>query len=195
MKSIVIYLIILSLFSCNHSENTPKTNVDLSYLNDTIIGMKGVETAKVISKKEFQYSKYHINISADPTGMGENIKVNNHEIQNEDAFYFFGIHDQYLFIDNGNSTNHRELIVYNLNTYKQVFRAFYESELYIKDGFIHYISPIDLTRVRLKKPIDCPENTSWSKKGLTIGYGAKCMFNLQTEQDSTTEEMICFPLQ
>jgi hypothetical protein len=192
------YAILIALFfsfiSCNQNKSS-QFKADEAITFDTIIGIKGSDSAKVLTANNFRYANCTINITPDGTGIGEIIKVDNLTIKNEDAFNFFGIYKQFVFIDNGTSLNNRELVIYNIEARKIVYRTSYESEITLENKTLHYIHPIDLTRVRLKKPIKCPEQSKWKNSGLSIGYGADTYLNLETMQDSSAEEMTCFPMQ
>jgi hypothetical protein len=195
MQYLFYLVLIISLYSCNQSKLSKVSENETSISRDTLIGIKGFEKAIILAPNSYKYTNSSVNITPDGTGIGEDIKVDNTTIKNEDAFTFYGIYKRLVFIDNGTSPNNRELVIYDLDAKNIVYRTLYESEISLTNNIIKFIHPIDLTRVRLKKPIKCPEQSKWKNSGLSIGYGADTYLNLETMQDSSAEEMTCFPMQ
>lgn len=175
-------------------------------------GVKGTEPIKIHSlskmKKCFYYYGYAVMTIASNTEVGEEIRIyktkgnkgnncseNMHtpyftfEKNNENwAFYFFGIADNFLFIDSGTGPDYRTIYVYDLTKKVKIFEDGYFRPISFNDNnliFNQEYEPKDSD-----KPI-CPDAKKWEDWGLTVAYERKVIIDLETNNKKITNDSKC----
>ena len=172
---------------------------------DSLFGIEGCERAgfQALSAKvrKFTYQNFSVQITDQDTP-GEKIQVIMHsngkvlDVPDGEPVYFAGAARDHIFIDVGTGPDKRELIIFNLKlrTLAQTYRTPYYGDLSVaSNGTLWFYAPVDEKEVT-KKP-DCPEKEEWLKKGQSIGYGQRRLFNLPTRGLTRKSEFICIPLQ
>ena len=206
MKKILFFsLILLFLSSCEQKNGkvlSSKTN-DMLIPKDTIVGIKGCDLAQMEETKDgktYNYTSYKVSTLASKTGVGEDItivgtdKKDVFNIKNTDAHHFFGIKQDFLFVDNGTGPNGRSVLIYDLKKQSLIHEAAYEADMNIEQSKMTYKTPIDTRNIRLMASV-CPDKDKWEKQGLGVGYAMIMVFDLTTKEVISTGEYTCFPIQ
>ena len=160
---------------------------------DTLIGMPGSQKASIAGENTYTYLEAKVTVTPDSEGVGETINVNGTDIKNEDAYNFYGVYNNFLFIDNGSGPNGSELLVYGIKEKKVLFRTHYEGELSLNKDKINYLEPVDVKKAKVKP--NCPEKAKWEKDGLGVGYGLPMSYDLTTLTPSKVGSVTCFAVQ
>ena len=203
MKKFIAFLIMLTvLSSCSaQKKNKPSPKVG-SPQNETSIGLKGCDPAKVEKTKlgkTYTYSKLKVAVKASGD-VGEEIEVTFMDskevlkIENLEAHHFSGIKDGFLFIDNGTSPNGRTIVIYDMKAKQNIHSSRYEKDISFKDGKMVYLAPIDTRRIRLRDSV-CPDKEKWEKQGLSAGYGMYMAFDFKTKTATEAGNYSCYPIQ
>ena len=203
MKNL-IFLIIVLVCACEQKQTlTTSKPRGVMMQRDTLLGIKGCDMAQFEETKVGNIFNYgHTKVLTIPSedGVGEEIYVQStHQkdtfwIENIEAYHFFGIKNDLLFVDNGTGPNGRSFLVYDLATRKMIHEDHYEAEISIKNNKIMYLTPIDTRNIRLRASV-CPNSEKWEKQGLGVGYAQIISFDLKTKESEETGEYSCFPIQ
>lgn len=189
-----------SFLSCKETPKTPvkvPASTPVVTSKDTLIGMNGCDNAK-FDGKMFTYPSAKVVVKANPNEeAGESIEVNGVAITSKvgSAYHFNGVYKNFLFIDDGTGTNGRHLGIWDIQAKKIIFETPYEGELTLVGGKVGFLTPIDLTKVKLSKPIACPNKAKWEKEGLSIGYGVPHQYDLAKLTDAVAGDIVCFAMQ
>lgn len=203
---ITLSLLTLVLGSCE----TKQTGMLSSYQTksahsqrDTAIGIKGGDRAKVEETKigrTYIYPQAKITVTSSEDGVGEEIhvvstgKTDTFWIENIEAHHFFGIKNDFLFIDNGTGPNGRTIVVYDLKTRQNIHEARYEKDISLNESKMTYLAPIDTRNIRLRDSV-CPDKDKWEKQGLSAGYAQYVEFDFKTQEATQTGNYSCYPIQ
>jgi hypothetical protein len=180
--------------STTSTSATTTTTTKAAAAKDTLIGMAGCQKASMTGENAYTYPEAKVTVKSNSDSVGETINVNGTDIKNEDAYSFYGVYNNFLFIDNGSGPNGSELLVYGIKEKKMLFRTHYEGELTLNKDKINYIMPMYATKAKFSK-VNCPEKAKWEKDGLSIGYGLPMQYDLTTLTPSETGSVTCFPMQ
>ena len=163
---------------------------------DTTIGIKGCETAK-FDGKTYNYASTKVTVKSLDDSPDEIIEVNGTVIPNkkDGAASFAGVYKNFLFIDDGTSTNGRILRIWGIKEKKVLFQTAYEGDLSLTNDKVKFIQPIDLTKVKLSKPVNCPDKAKWEKAGLGVGYGMPHQYDLAKLSATPAGDIVCFSMQ
>jgi hypothetical protein len=163
---------------------------------DTTIGVNGCEKAK-FDGKTYSYAATKVTVKASDGSPNEIIEVNGTVIPNkkEGAASFAGVYKNFLFIDEGTSTNGRTLRIWGIKEKKVLFETVYEGDLSLASDKVKFIQPIDLKKVRLSKLVNCPDKAKWEKAGLGVGYGQPHQYDLAKLSATPVGDIVCFSLQ
>jgi hypothetical protein len=168
----------------------------VSAAKDTAIGIKGCEMAK-FDGKTYTYASTKVTVKSSDGNPNEIIDVNGTVIPNkkEGAANFAGVYKNFLFIDDGTGTNGRTFSIWGIKEKKVLFQTAYEGELSLASDKVKFILPIDLKKVKLSKPVNCPDQALWVKSGLTVGYGMPHQYDLAKLSSTPTSDIVCFSMQ
>jgi hypothetical protein len=176
------------------SDVTSPTTPAPSTAIDTVVGIEGSEKAKFdVNTSTFYYAAGKVKIKG--TDTGETIEVNGTTASGKEADFFSGVYKNFLLIDNGTAPNGRMLKIWSIAEKKLVFNMAYEGNLSIKDDKLNFIVPLDLKKNKLPKPVNCPDEASWKKDGLAVGYGIPSAFDFASKTVSVTGDATCFAIQ
>jgi hypothetical protein len=206
MKNLLVFcLLTLILNACDTSKtgnSSPKAS-NTNRQHDTLMGIKGCDLAKVQETKigkTYIYPETQVTVTPSEDGVGEEIhvvsagKTDTFWIENIEAHHFFGLKNNFLFVDNGTGPNGRLVIVYDLTTRKNIHEARYEKDLSLKDNKMIYLTPIDTRNIRLRDSV-CPDKEKWEKQGLSAGYAQYVEFDFKTQTATQTGNYSCYPIQ
>ena len=169
---------------------------------DTIVGIKGCDTAQMEETKDgktYIYTSYKVSTLYSKKGVGEDISIvtdgkkDVFTIKNANAHHFYGIKQDLVFVDNGTVPNGRTVLIYDLKKQSLIHEAAYEADMSIDEGKMTYKTPIDTRNIRLMASV-CPDKDKWEKQGLGAGYAMFMKFNLTTKEVVSTGEYTCFPI-
>ncbi len=202
MKQIFLGLsLFLAFIACKETpkSSTPPTSATTAatkpvVAKDTLIGMEGSSKASMTAANTYTYPEATVIVKPNSNEVGENINVNGVDIKNEDAYSFYGVYKNFLFIDNGSGPNGSELLIYGIKEKKMLFRAHYEGDLSLSKDKINYLEPMDEAKAKASKP-NCPEKAKWLKDGLSVGYGQPMQYDLTTLTPSKIGTVTCFAIQ
>lgn len=206
MKALIYAsLLVVSFLSCTETPKpassaptaTPVASAPVSAVKDTVIGINGCEKAK-LEGKAFVYSSAKVTVKENSDGnAGEVIEVNGTAIPTtpENAHNFAGVYKNFLFIDDGTGTNGRILKIWGIQEKKILFQTPYEGELNLAGDKVSFIQPIDLSTVKLAKPVNCPDKAKWTKGGLSVGYGIPQQYDLAKLAATPAGDAVCFAIQ
>ncbi len=168
----------------------------VSVAKDTAIGINGCEKAK-FDGKTYTYASAKVTVKGSDGDSNEIIDVNGTVIPNkkDGAASFAGVYKNFLFIDDGTGTNGRTLMIWGIKEKKVLFQTAYEGELSLASDKVKFIQPIDLTKVKLSKPVNCPNKAKWEKDGLGVGYGMPHQYDLAKLSATPAGEMVCYSMQ
>jgi hypothetical protein len=180
--------------------NTPVAAVK----RDSTPGFQGCDKATwspvTVSTEEFVYHHYTVRVTRNADGPGEQITVlrdsgrTDFVIPMPEAGYFNGISHNKLFVDAGTGPDNREMFIFDLDKRTQFYNTIYCGEPTIFHAErLHFLLPVDEKDVA-KMP-DCPEKEQWTKDGLRVGYGQRCIFNLKQRALARKSEWACVPMQ
>lgn len=173
---------------------------------DTSVGFLGTDRARFAGSNgkmsKYEFPEYSVEITPNPEDVGEHIKVlvtkTNRvlNIEMPEAGYFAGLHDHFLLIDAGTGPGARGLWVVDLRTDKKVLDTSYfeyEQPEINSAGELTYLFPLEENQ--LPKPPACPDKAEWLRNGLSVGYGQRKVFNLNTGRETASGDYACVPLQ
>jgi hypothetical protein len=168
----------------------------ISAPKDTSIGIKGCETAK-FDGKTYTYAAAKVTVKSTDGSPNEIIEVNGAAIPNkkDGAASFAGVYKNFLFIDDGTGTNGRTFSIWGIKEKKVLFQTAYEGELSLASDKVKFIQPIDLSKVKLSKPVNCPNKAKWEKAGLGVGYGMPHQYDLAKLSATPAGDIVCFEMQ
>jgi len=172
--------------------------------SDSIVGFRGCESAAYSplteDSDEFIYQHYTVKLKRKSNGPGEEITVVRDSgradfvIPMPETGRFHGICRNILFVDAGTGPDNRELFIFDLNKQVQTYNTPYCGDLRIMENErLWFLMPVEESEV-VKKP-ECPEKEEWTKKGLKVGYGQRCIFNFINRSLTRKSEWACVPLQ
>lgn len=172
--------------------------------SDSIAGFRGCERASYsplsADSDEFIYQHYTVKLTRKSDGPGETITVMRDSgradfiVPMPEAGRFFGICKNKMFVDAGTGPDNRELFIFDLDKEVQTYNTPYCGDLRIAESQrLWFLMPVEESEV-VKKP-ECPEKEEWTKKGLKVGYGQRCIFNFMNRSLTRKSEWICVPLQ
>ena len=105
--------------------------------------------------------------------------------------FFFGVYDDFLFIDNGTGQQ-RGLDIYDLFKKKKVYSDNYAEPISLdKDQRLTYYE--DVEEKKLKKKPDCPEAEKWKADSMGVGYEEKVSLDLKTLKLDRSGVVRCAP--
>jgi hypothetical protein len=207
----VIYanLLFVTLLGCKDAPKTP-TNApqtatpvtaptpvaSAAVAKDTAIGISGCEKA-TFDGKTYTYASTKVTVKTSDGSPDEIIEVNGAAIPNkkDGAASFAGVYKNFLFIDDGTSTNGRTLRIWGIKEKKFLFETAYEGDLSLASDKVKFIQPIDLKTVKLSKPVNCPDKAKWEKAGLGVGYGQPHQYDLVKLSATPAGDIVCFSMQ
>jgi hypothetical protein len=169
------------------------------------------EAPKIIKLKDniicYSYRKYAVIVS--PTDeVGEDIKIIAKLGASDESFlsdlkkapvyfkvpegdnFFYGIYNDFMFIDSGTGPDPRGLDVFDLSQKKKVFSGSYSQPIALdKDQRLVYYEEVD--EKKLKKKPDCPEAEEWKNNNLGIAYEEKVSLDLKTLKIARSGQLRC----
>ena len=172
---------------------------------DSLAGIKGCDRATwsplTTNSEEFIYQHYTVVITRHGDQPGEQITVKRDSGRAdfvipmpENGGFFSGVSRSKLFVDEGTGPDGRKFTVYDLDKQVQFFSSPYCGEPQIIQGErIYFLLPVDekeVTRIP-----DCPEKEQWTKDGLKVGYGQRCILNLVVRSYTRKSEWACVAMQ
>jgi hypothetical protein len=192
------------------AEEPIKTTADGKLSEDKEV-VAGSEAPKIIKLKDnsvcYSYRKWAVIVS--PTeDVGENIKVIAKLAAGDETFladlkkapvhfkmpagdnFFFGVYDNFMFIDSGTGPDPRGLDVIDLAQKKNVFSGSYSSPISLDKGerLVYYV---EVDEKKLKKKPDCPEAEEWKQNQLGIAYEEKVSLDLKTMKMARSGQLRC----
>jgi hypothetical protein len=207
MKKLILFcLSMLIVASCETQQVGKPTSYQtksVAQLRETPFGIKGADNAKFEETKigkRYTYSEVQVTVTPSEDGVGEEIHVvslgqkDTFWIENIEAHHFFGIKNNFLFVDNGTGPNGRTIVVYDLNSRQNIHEARYEKDISVQSNKMTYLAPIDTRNIRLRDTV-CPDKDKWEKQGLSAGYAQYVEFDFQTKQENQTGNYSCYPIQ
>lgn len=172
--------------------------------SDTLVGFRGCERAAWspldVYSDEFIYQHYTVKKRRIANNPGEIVTVLRDS--GRTAFtvpmppkgYFLGICRNKLFVDAGSGPDGRHLFVFDVDQMAQLYETPYCGEpQIIESSRLHFLRPVDESEVT-KMP-DCPDKEQWLKDGLRVGYGQRCIYNLEQRSLTRKSEWMCVPVQ
>jgi hypothetical protein len=186
----------------------------------TIAGSKLADEKEVVAGSEapkitklkgnavcYSYRKYAVIVT--PTDeVGEDIKVIAKQNATDESFlsdlkkapihfkmpegdnFFFGVYDNFMFIDSGTGPEPRGLDVIDLAQKKNVFNGSYSSPIALdKGGRLVYYVEVDEKNIK-KKP-DCPQAEEWKRNQLGVAYEEKVGLDLKTMKIIRSGQLRC----
>lgn len=202
---ITLSLLILVLGSCETKTGKLASYQTKNVLpqHNTLVGIKGSELAKITETKlgkTYIYPETQVMVIPSEDGVGEEIYVvsagqkDTFWIENIEAHHFFGIKNNFLFVDNGTGPNGRTIVVYDLKTRQNIHEGRYEKDISLNESKMTYLSPIDTRNIRLRDSV-CPDKDKWEKQGLSAGYAQYIEFDFRTKEATETGNYSCYPIQ
>lgn len=113
-------------------------------------------------------------------------------IKNPDSNYFFGLSDDYLFIDSGTGASVRGLEIYNLKTKKSVLTAEYHE---IFELLPNNIVLFDKTAEKNGLIKNCKQAAKIKRDGMTIGWVQDTKFDLKTLKKLSVGALRCVAME
>jgi hypothetical protein len=167
---------------------------------DSLAGFKGCERATwsplTANSEEFIYQHYTVVITRNNNLPGEQITVRrdsgraDFNIPMPENGYFKGVCRNKLFVDAGTGPDGRTFTVFDLDKKVQFFSSPYCGEpQIIQAERMHFLLPVEEAEVE-RKP-ECPEQEQWTKDGLSVGYGQRCILNLVVRSYTRKSEWVC----
>lgn len=171
--------------------------------NDTLPGFKGCERASwsllSASSGQFLYQSYTVKINLVPNKQSEEIIVlpdtgeGSFTIPMPDDGHFHGICRNKLFVEASDEAGGRRFFIFDIEKPAQLYSTPYCGEPQIVESDrLHFLQPVDEKEVT-KMP-DCPNKEEWTKNGLRVGYGQRCIYNLEKRSLTRKSEWVCVPL-
>ncbi len=110
-------------------------------------------------------------------------------VEDTDNNSFYGISDDFFFIDTGTAANGRGLLIYNTKTGDKVSDVSYENEPSLVGGrYLMYDSPSN----KKGSLASCPEGAKWKKNGGGVGWAQGKKMDLQSETVSNVGGLRCY---
>jgi hypothetical protein len=144
-------------------------------------------------EKWLEYPNYNVITKSNKQTLGEVIMVFDPKERDTlisiqaGPLYFYGIHDDNLFIDKGTG-NIRELTVFDLRSQSFKFSTQYESTPVLKSDSIFYDYPLNLSSEVHENLPNCPDSL---KKQNQYGYSEKRIYILNCEKSINTGIIKC----
>lgn len=210
----LMFVPLLALFVCacknqpvtpeNSSATTPLTTAGQVTTADSLAGFKGADpftfTRLSPGSAEYRYQKYVVKVKPLPGQPGQDVFVmpvngtKPYALPTVGNAFFAGISRDHLFLDSGTGPTGREFIIFSLKKNRSEVRTHYLGEPEVlPNGRLLYLVPTEEKDVT-KLP-ECPERSEWEQKGLRVGYGQVCLFNLDQGVEVKKSEWRCMPLQ
>jgi hypothetical protein len=192
------------------AEEPIKTTEDGKLSEDKEV-VAGSEAPKIIKLKDdsvcYSYRKWAVIVT--PTeDVGEDIKVIAKLTAGDETFladlkkapvhfkmpagdnFFFGVYDDFMFVDSGTGPDPRGLDVIDLAQKKNVFSGSYSSPIALDKGerLVYYL---EVDEKKLKKKPDCPEAEEWKQGQLGIAYEEKVSLDLKTMKMTHSGQLRC----
>jgi hypothetical protein len=214
MKSFIyVHLLFVTLIGCKDAPKTVSTDSKpatptvpapattpvlsaVSVAKDTVIGITGCEKA-TFDGKTYAYGTTKVTVKSSGGDAGETIEVNGMVIptKKDGAATFAGVYKNFLFMDDGTGPNGSTLSIWGIKEKKILFQTAYEGELSLAGDKVKFIQPIDLTKVKLSKPVNCPDKAKWEKADLGVGYGVPHQYDLTKLAATPMGDIVCFSMQ
>jgi hypothetical protein len=207
---ILSFLITLLLSACGDDKKlptavTPANPPSASATEpDTAIGFTGTDRTRFRSVEsntsEYSYPQYTVRVVPNAENVGEKVSVTatasnrSFEIAMPEDGYFSGLHGHFLFLDAGTGPGERGLTIVDLRTNQPVLETtYYEVDRVDSAGNVTFWFPVETEKVQ-KLPA-CPDQAEWVRNGLSVGYGQRRVYNLNTGKTAESQEYKCVPLQ
>lgn len=113
-------------------------------------------------------------------------------IKNPDSNYFFGLSDDYLFIDSGTGASVRGLEIYNLKTKKSVLTAEYHETFQLLPNNIVLF---DKTAEKGGLIKNCKQAAKIKRDGMTVGWVQDTRFDLKLLKKVSVGALRCVALE
>lgn len=120
-----------------------------------------------------------------------NVDETDFELKNLEATYFLALTDNFLVLDIGTGPEPRGLIVYDLNTSRQVFTDQYSDLMSVTNDNLNYWDSTS----QLATVDNCPELNEYLSGGLGATIETKVSLNLNTLLKKELGELRCVPRQ
>lgn len=187
------------------SDQLPEASAPLPMGNiDSVPGFQGCDKATwspiTVNSEKFVYQHFTVIVARNNDQLGEQITVQRDSGRADfvlppvEAGHFYGVCRNKIFVESGTGTEGRQLIVFDVDKQVQFFNTLYYGEPQIvHSDRLYFLMPADekeVTRIP-----DCPEKEQWTKDGLRVGYGQRCIFNLLQRTLTRKSEWVCVALQ
>ena len=179
------------------------------------IGVKGTQVPVANQKKKqgqcYVCNKYVIFTTETEDGVGEDIRIalrgrssdakqlcddksakTYFIIKNDDSNFFFGLFEDYLFVDIGTGPEPRGLSVFDLSRKKKIYDASYNTPIKISAGpALDFWMPLEKDLPKKQ----CPQAKKWEAQGLGFGFERRVILDLKTLKERTIGQPRCTPRQ
>ena len=179
------------------------------------IGVKGTEVPAAHQKKKqgqcYVFNKYVILTTETEDGVGEDIRIalrggssdakqlcddksakTYFIIKNDDSNFFFGLFEDYLFVDIGTGPEPRGLSVFDLSKKKKIYDASYNTPIKIGAGpTLDFWMPLEKDLPKKQ----CPQARKWEAQGLGFGFERRVILDLKSLKEQTIGQPRCTPRQ
>ncbi len=189
----------------------PIKTIEGDKLSDEKEVVAGSEAPKIIKLKDnsvcYGYRKWAVIVT--PTeDVGEDIKVIAKLTAADETFladlkkapiqfkmpegdnFFYGVYDDFMFVDSGTGPDPRGLDVIDLAQKKNVFSGSYSSPIALDKGgrLVYYV---EVDEKKLKTKPDCPEAEEWKQNQLGVAYEEKVSLDLKTMRMIRSGQLRC----
>ena len=179
------------------------------------IGVGGTEAPVAHQKKKqgecYAFKKYVVFTTETEDGVGEDIRIalrgessgakqlcddksakTYFTIKNDDSNFFFGLFEDYLFVDIGTGPEPRGLSVFDLSRKKKIYDASYNTPIKIGAGAtLDFWMPLEKDLPKKQ----CPQAKKWEAQGLGFGFERRVILDLKTLKERTLGQPRCTPRQ
>jgi hypothetical protein len=214
MNKIFTALILISLFSCQSSNEPKKENLNEKVISEVvtidettkqnnispcdnteniITNSNNFTCLNYIDSLKYDYEEFiiktqqHVEYNGDVVIVFDKKNKTNWKIGEKESCFFKGIFKNHLIIDEGTGVA-RVLKLYDLKTNKLVLDISYIDDIEIINESLHFKSPIEIENIE-KRP-NCPdefENTDFS-----IAYSEKLIYVFMNNELIRTSEYECY---
>jgi len=206
-------LAVLALSGPAAGQDWPTTADSVTVIRERMLtGLKGGETAIACRPCGYQdytleFEKYIVCVTPRRVDLGDSLWIMHKPasgrmkwtgkspadlVVSEDAGWFLGLHDHFLFLDEGCCPNGRGLLVYDLSTGKRVLDVTYVGYPFdpmLRGGrWLTYLEDLG------ERGSDCPEAARW-ERDFGTGFEEEVWFDLRTLKVTRSGMISCSPRQ
>ncbi|GEM_PF-1537221 len=212
MKHFLFILIISTAFTaCKQTPQTEETADTTAQIpampmgKDTLLGPQGADAAKFQEVNDvtiYEYPNFKIRVEyaeMEDGSAGESITLVRNDgsdstlISRKGFNFFYGVADNYLFVDEGTYDLGRTMHIYDINTNQEIGKFdFDDAEVILQNNQISFFVLLDDNAAAALKPKPkCDKEQEIKEAGLGLGYTQKYIFDLTTRKATPTKEYSC----